>query len=233
MSNAKTRSAEELAERLGHEFAAPDILERALTHSSFTAGRRSAARDYERLEFLGDRVLSLVIADLLYRRYPDASEGELAPRFNALVRKETCAAVATALDLGDHIRLGSGEATAGGRKKVAILANACEAVIAALYLDGGLDVARAVIERFWAPHLETVAVTPKDAKSALQEWAQSVGLPQPVYEEVGRSGPDHAPVFRVRAAVEGWPPAEGEGASKRIAEQAAAEAFLAQREDLP
>jgi len=233
VSNAKTKSAREFAERLGHDFAEPGILERALTHASYTAGRTKSVRDYERLEFLGDRVLGLVVAELLFRLYPDANEGDLAPRLNALVRKETCAEVAEHLDLGAYLRLGPGEATAGGRKKAAILANACEAVIAALYLDGGLDVARGFIERYWADYLKTVSVTPKDSKSALQEWAQGRSLPPPVYEETERTGPDHAPSFCVRVTVEGFPPAAGEGTSKRAAEQAAAEAFLAARNTTP
>lgn len=216
---------EALAQRIGHAFSSLDLLERAVTHASFSKGRRRAL-DYERLEFLGDRVLGLIIADLLFRLYPDASEGELAPRLNALVRKETCAEVARALDLGSVLRLGPGEVTAGGRKKEAILANACEAVIAAVYLDGGLDAACRFVERSWEPHVEAVTVKPKDPKSAVQEWAQGRGLPAPEYEEMARSGPDHAPRFSVRIVIEGRAPAEGEGATKRAAEQAAAETFL-------
>lgn len=220
------RPLEKCAERLQHRFRDPAILRHALTHASHSGARGDAPRDYERLEFLGDRVLGLIIAEFLFRHYPQADEGNLALRLNALVRKQTCAAVASTLDLGAYLFLGESEALSGGRRNATILANACEAVIAALYLDGGLETAASFVEREWAEYLAMVDVTAKDAKTALQEWAQARSLPRPVYEEIERSGPDHAPVFHMRAKVEGWPEAQGHGASKRSAEQEAAQAFL-------
>jgi ribonuclease-3 len=211
-----------LADRLGHRFARPELLVRALTHPS-AAHRRGAGEDsYERLEFLGDRVLGLIVADLLLRRFPEENEGELALRHAGLVRRETLAKIAEELDLGSHVRLAKGEEAAGERGNPAIQADACEAVIGAVYLDGGLDAARDLVESLWTPLLEAVLVPPQDAKTALQEWAQGRGLPLPDYREVGRSGPDHGPVFTVEVAVQGHPPAAGEGRSKRLAEQAAA-----------
>ncbi len=212
-----------LAERLGHRFGDPDLLARALTHASAQGGGET----YQRLEFLGDRVLGLVVADMLFNAFPDAEEGELSPRFTRLVRRETCADVAREADLGPHIRLGSGESTSGGRSKDAILADVCEAVMGAIYLDGGLDAARRFIERYWQDRLRQPVTRLKDAKTALQEWAHAQGVQEtPVYREVGRAGPDHAPVFTVSVEVAGREAAAGEGPSKRIAEQNAAEAML-------
>lgn len=228
-------SQEKLIERIGYRFNAPEVLQTALTHSSVTAPFRGktttrtgkpSARDNERLEFLGDRVLALVIAEELCRRFPESAEGELAPRFNALVRKETCAEVARSLDLGSYLHLGGGEAAGGGRDKTAILGDACEAVIAAIYLDGGLAPARDFVLRFWADHFSGLAGRSKDPKSTLQEWAQGRRLAAPNYREVERSGPDHAPHFRVEVEIEGYPGQAGEGTSKRAAEQSAADAFL-------
>ncbi|WP_137388099.1 ribonuclease III [Rhodoligotrophos defluvii] len=226
---------DKLVERIGYRFRSTDLLERALTHASFAVTHRKkppagfatgANSDNERLEFLGDRVLGLVVAEELLRRFPDSAEGELAPRFNALVRKETCAEVARSIELGRFLRLGSGEAAAGGRSKTAILGNACEAVIAAIYLDGGIGAARSFILERWQPHFDGIGAMHKDSKSALQEWAQGRGLPPPVYREKARSGPDHAPLFKIEVAIEGYPAQEGEGTSKRAAEQAAADAFM-------
>ncbi len=215
----------ELAERLGHGFAEPGLLAQALTHSS-RAG--SAAQSYERMEFLGDRVLGCLVAELLYRRFPAENEGALGKRFAALVRRETLAEVAgpAGLDLGPYLRLSRGEEDSGGRQNPATLADACEAVIAALYLDGGLAAARRLVDPIWAPLLEADLTPPQDAKTRLQEWAQGQGLPLPVYKEVGRSGPDHAPLFTLRVALADGRGAEAEGRSKRAAEQAAAEALL-------
>lgn len=214
--------AGDLAARLGHRFADPDLLERALTHASVQGGET-----YQRLEFLGDRVLGLVVAELLFKAFPDAPEGELSPRFTRLVRKEALADVAREADIGRFIRLGSGESMSGGRAKDAILADVCEAVLGALYLDGGLEAARRFIERYWTARLTEPVARLKDAKTALQEWAHANGVHEtPVYRQVGRSGPDHAPIFTVEVAVTRQDPARGEGPSKRLAEQAAAEAML-------
>lgn len=215
---------ERLEERLGHKFADRKLIEEALTHSSV-----GTPLSNERFEFLGDRVLGLVIAETLLKRYPDESEGALAPRFNALVRKETCAAVGKELGLADALLLADSERSSGGSTKAAILADACEAVIAALYLDGGMDAARDFIVRAWAPRMETLTVDMRDPKTALQEWAQStVGGARgtPAYEVIGRTGPDHAPMFTIVVRLPGLAEAQGEGASKREAEQAAAAAML-------
>ncbi len=196
---------------------------RALTHSS-----ANSIKSNERLEFLGDRVLGLVIADRLHRLYPDDAEGALALKFNALARREACAAAADAAGLSPHLILAKSEAGSGGRLKAAILAGACEAVIAALYLDGGMKPARDFIEKYWSEQFATLNEDMRDAKTALQEWAQGRkgARAAPVYTILGREGPDHAPRFVVEVQVEGVDPATGEGGSKREAEQAAARAML-------
>ncbi len=216
-----------LAERLGHGFARPELLARALTHPS-VANRQGGIDDsYERLEFLGDRVLGLIVADLLLARYPREPEGALALRHTELVRRETLAEVAAEIGLHDYLRLAKGEEAAGERHNPALLANACEAVIGALYLDGGLAVAWAFVERLWGARLEAVARPPQDAKTGLQEWAQARARGLPNYREVGREGPAHEPFFTIEVAVAGEEPARGEGRSKRLAEQAAAARLLA------
>ena len=189
----------------------------------------SASRqDNQRLEFLGDRVLGLMVAEMLMEAYPDAPEGELAPRFNALVRRETLAEVASEIGLGQHLRLGRSENTSGGRRKAAILADAMEAAIAALYIDGGLDAAKRFIQGQWKARVKQVRATPTDAKTAMQEWAQARGMSPPNYALIQRSGPDHAPVFRVSAKLETGLEAQGQAGSKKLAEQAAAEALMEQ-----
>lgn len=187
-----------------------------------------AAESNERLEFLGDRVLGLLIAETLIARFPNETEGALAPRFNALVRKETCAAVAREQGLAEAVIISPSERSAGPAPAATILADACEALIAALYLDGGIEAARKFVTRAWAKHLDALTSDMRDPKTALQEWAQSAkgGRITPAYELLGRTGPDHAPRFRVAVRVKGMSAAEGEGASKREAEQAAARAML-------
>jgi len=219
------RTPEALEARLGYKFSERPLLVRALTHRS-AAPAAAPSASYQRLEFLGDRVLGLVVARLVYEAYPEAEEGELAYRYNRLVRKETLADMARALDIGAAIRLGPGEAHSGGRRKDAILADVCEAVIAAIFLDGGFDAARAFVERHWGDRLADDVAPLRDAKTTLQEWAQGRGLPIPTYEPVGREGPDHAPEFTVRVLVPGVPEGEGRGKSKREAEQAAATRVL-------
>jgi ribonuclease III len=212
----------DLEERLGHRFADESLLERALTHSSANAHASN-----ERLEFFGDRVLGLVVADKLYSLYPQDPEGMLALKLNALVRKDTCAVAAAAAGLPKHLVLANSEVKSGGRNKAVILAGACEAVIAALYLDGGLDVARRFIERYWAEAFASLNSDMRDAKTALQEWAQSgPAKATPVYRLVRREGPDHAPTFIVEVSAGEQEPVNGEGGSKREAEQAAAQAML-------
>ncbi len=227
MSAKRPRPAAALAERLGHRFSRPELLEEALTHPSAATPARPSN---QRLEFLGDRVLGLVIAEALLAAFPEEGEGLLAPRLNALVRRETLAEAAGEVGLGEFLRLGHSEAISGGRRKTAILADAMEAVIAALYLDGGLEAARRFVLRHWGSRLTTGAPVPVDAKSRLQEWAQAHGMAPPSYEVVARSGPDHAPHFIIRARVESGETAEGAARSKKAAEQQAAAALLARLE---
>ncbi|MDA0188170.1 MAG: ribonuclease III [Proteobacteria bacterium] len=217
------RELEAFCDRLGHHFAQPELITRALTHSSLSYATRP---DNQRLEFLGDRILGLVMAEAVLAQDNDASEGQLAPRFNALVRKETCAEVARELDLGAVLRLGKSETATGGRRKTALLGDAMEAVIAAVYLDGGFEAARAMVLRLWGARVAGVAEDARDAKTALQEWAQARGMPPPAYRELSREGPDHAPIFRVEARLADNQAAEAEGRVKRQAEQAAAKALL-------
>jgi len=210
---------------LGHDFARPELLVRALTHGSIGSITRP---DNQRLEFLGDRVLGLTIAEALLARDADATEGQLAPRLNALVRGETCAQIAREIGLGDVLKLGRSEMLTGGRRKEALLADAMEAVLAAVYLDAGWEAARALILRLWAARLDSVAADARDAKTALQEWAQAQGMPPPDYVQIDRSGPDHAPCFRIMARLADGRSAEAEGTgTKRSVEQAAAQALLA------
>jgi ribonuclease-3 len=208
---------------LGHSFADRGLLVTALTHMSADGPRLAS---YQRLEFLGDRVLGLSIADMLFARFPQAEEGDLSRRLAELVRKETCAEVAIGWDVGPFMRLGEGEILGGARKNTAILADACEAIIGAVFIDGGYGAARALVERALGERILKPARPLRDAKTALQEWAQGQGHATPTYSERGRSGPDHAPIFRVAARIAGLPDAEAEGRSKRLAEQAAAEAYL-------
>jgi ribonuclease-3 len=216
-----------LEERIGYRFSDLALLNSALSHISALKGSRNRAGSYQRLEFLGDHVLGLVISDMLFRAFPKADEGELSRRLADLVRKETCAEIARAIDLGAAIRLGSSEVNAGGRKRPAILADVCEALIGAVYLDGGYAAAEAMVGRLWEARMRTTAQPLRDPKTVLQEWAQARGLPTPAYREVARSGPDHNPEFRVAVQLPQLAPAEGSGRSKRAAEQAAAAAMMA------
>jgi ribonuclease-3 len=223
----------DLAHAVGHRFARPELLAEALTHpSAFGAergrgrGRRPVSRGYERLEFLGDRVLGLVVADLLWHRFPSEAEGPLTRRHTHLVRRETLARVAAAIGLGPHLVLSPAERAAGAAANPAILADACEAVIAAVYLDAGFAAAAEFVRRWWGPLLAEIETPPRDPKTALQEWVQARGLPLPVYELVATGGPDHAPVFTVAVQVAGAEPATAAGSSKRRAEAGAAAALL-------
>jgi len=217
---------------LGYVFHSPALLAEALTHPSLSGGRRSAQRHgrggYERLEFLGDRVLGLLVAEWLMECFPTEAEGGLAKRHVALVRRESLCQVAETLGLGEHLRLSPGEADSGGRHNRTILADACEALIGALYLDGGLEVARRFVHAYWTPLLEAIERPPQDGKTMLQEWAQGRGLPLPAYRIVERTGPAHRPEFEVAVEVPGLPVASGHGSSRRAAEQAAAAVLLAQ-----
>jgi ribonuclease-3 len=215
----------QLYERLGYAFSDRSLIELALTHASARPSLKPN-EDNERLEFLGDRVLGLAIAELLTASFPDASEGELARRFNQLVRAETCAEIAQDWELGKLILMSGGEAESGGRGKKTILANACEAVLGAIFIDGGYIAARDIVHRFWAAELSGYGLTTPDAKSILQEWAQGRRLSLPRYIEIAREGPDHAPRFTAEVQIDGVAPERGHGANKRAAEQAAALAML-------
>ncbi|MEM9497022.1 MAG: ribonuclease III [Pseudomonadota bacterium] len=215
-------------DRLGHTFERPELLVRALTHGSRGTGTRD---DNQRLEFLGDRVLGLVVAEALLEHDKQANEGQLAPRFNALVRKEACAEVAQTLDLGAVLKLGRSEMLSGGRRKLAVLGDAMEAVIAAVYRDAGFDAAQKVVLRHWAGRIRTVEDDARDAKTALQEWAQAGGHAPPDYVELARKGPDHAPQFTIEARLSDGRRASATAGSKRKAEQLAAQALLSRIED--
>jgi ribonuclease-3 len=214
---------DELLNKLGYRFENPALLDEALTHVS---APKADGQSYQRLEFLGDRVLGLAIADLLYRTFPGAPEGELSRRLAELVRRESCAEIAIMWDVGPYLKLGAGEAHAGERRNQTILADVCEAIIGAAFLDGGYKAARTLVERAFQPLLEAPRRPLRDPKSALQEWAQGRGLPPPTYSIVEQTGPDHAPRFRVMVKVKGAETEFGLGTSKRIAEQAAARSLL-------
>lgn len=221
----RKRKFAEIESTLGYRFKNQDLLLRALTHASTRAN--GSRNDNERLEFLGDRVLGLVMAERLLEAFPDAPEGDLAKRFNRLVRGETCAAIGQTIGLGQHLVLSESEAGSGGRAKATILADAVEALLGAVFLDSGFDKARGVVLKLWQDRMSDMPQIAADPKSALQEWAQGQGLELPRYVEVSRSGPDHAPRFVAEVHISGRKPARGEGASKRSAEQAAASALLA------
>ena len=216
--------------RIGHTFRQPELLLRAVTHASLSSATRP---DNQRLEFLGDRVLGLVMAEALLSADTAASEGQLAPRFNALVRKEACAEVARDVGLGDVLKLGRSEMLSGGRRKEALLGDAMEAVIAAVYQDGGFDAAKALILRLWGHRIGAVEQDARDPKTSLQEWAQARGMAPPLYTEQARSGPDHQPQFTVEVRLESGEAEQARAGSKRAAEQAAARALLARMESTP
>jgi len=235
MADRRAEAVAVLAGKLGHDFRDPSLLDQALTHASVGEGAERDARgrlflDNQRMEFLGDRVLGLLVADRLMRDLPQADEGEMSSRLHALVDKATCARVAEALGVGDAMRLSPGEAKQGGRRREGALGDAMEAILAAVWLDGGMDAARAVFERIWAAEL---AAPPRrsltNPKSALQEWALGQGRALPTYRIVERTGSDHAPTFTVEASVAGYPPLTAQGRSRQDAEKAAAIGLL-QRE---
>jgi ribonuclease-3 len=222
-----------LARVVDHDFVHPELLTEALTHPSALfaehgRARRAkpARRSYDRLEFLGDRVLGLVVADLLWRRFEDEPEGLLTRRHTHLVRRETLARVAHTIGLGAHLILSPAETAAGTAENPAILADACEAVIAAIYLDGGFDAAARFIRRLWEPLVAAMGGPPSDPKTTLQEWAQARGLGLPRYELVETRGPDHAPLFTVAASIAGGEAATASASAKRSAEAGAAAALL-------
>jgi ribonuclease-3 len=215
--------ADAIAAATGHAFGDLALLRRALTHAS---ARVAGGADYQRLEFLGDRVLGLVVAEMVFAANPNAPEGELSLRLNALVNAETLAAIAEEIGLPAQIVAGSELRTVGGRKRVNLRADVMEALIAAIYLDGGLDPARRFIERCWGARAAAPGAARRDPKTELQEWAHQVSKSQPLYVIEGRQGPDHDPLFEVSVKIAGVAPATGTGRSKREAEQAAATAIL-------
>ena len=219
----KSESIRFFEQRLGYEFSDVSLLIEALTHSSIASESR---KDNQRLEFLGDRVLGLVMAEALLEIDQFASEGTLAPRFNALVRKETCAEVARHIDLGGVLKIGRSEMLSGGRRKDALLGDGMEAVIAAIYKDGGFEVAKRTITELWGDRIKNVKGDARDAKTMLQEWAQARGQNPPKYEIMSQSGPDHAPEFLVKVLLDSGETADATAGSKRQAEQMAAKSLL-------
>ena len=219
----KSEAIRSFEQRLGYEFSNLSLLVEALTHSSIASDFR---KDNQRLEFLGDRVLGLVMAEALLEIDQTAPEGTLAPRFNALVRKETCAEVARQIELGGVLKIGRSEMLSGGRRKDALLGDGMEAVIAAIYKDGGFEIAKKIIIKLWGDRIKNVKVDARDAKTMLQEWAQARGQNPPNYEVISRSGPDHAPDFLVKVMLASGETSEAMAGSKRQAEQMAAKALL-------
>ena len=219
----KSEAIRSFERRLGYEFSNLSLLVEALTHSSIGSDFR---KDNQRLEFLGDRVLGLVMAEALLEIDQTAPEGTLAPRFNALVRKETCAEVARQIELGGVLKIGRSEMLSGGRRKDALLGDGMEAVIAAIYKDGGFEIAKTIIIKLWGDRIKNVKVDARDAKTMLQEWAQARGQNPPNYEVISRSGPDHAPDFLVKVILASGETSEAMAGSKRQAEQMAAKALL-------
>ena len=224
---AVIRAVEEFQESIEYQFTRVELLIEALTHSSQGVRREGRPFSNEKLEFLGDRVLGLIIADALFHTFPQETVGHFAARFASLVDRDSLVRIARAAGIGRVLQFSGDDSERNHQRIASPLADACEAVIGALVLDGGLAAARAFIERHWRPLLERERGAEKDAKSRLQEWAQGRGLSRPVYRETARLGPPHLPLFTVEVTVAGFPTVTGEGASKRQAEQAAAAALLA------
>lgn len=218
--------AKEIEQRIGHTFKDPSLLKTALTHVSALKSAHNRADSYQRLEFLGDHVLGLIVSDMLYGAFPKADEGELSKRLADLVRKEACVDVAKSLGLHENIKLGTVGAGVGARLRNSVVGDICEAVIGAIFLDGGYGAAEEFVVRNWTERMRRPVRPLRDPKTVLQEWAQGKGLPTPAYREVERTGPHHDPRFRVAVELPGLQSAEGIGSSKRAAEKAAASALL-------
>ena len=210
-----------LEQEIGHSFSNQRIIQDALTHSS-----TGQEHNYERLEFLGDRVLGLIVAEMLYKKFPDEPEGDLAKRLSALVQGSLLAEIAQQINLGAYVDFSEAERQAGGTENTNILADVFEAVIGALYLDSGFKECHALVEKFWADHFFEMKAPPQHPKTALQEWAQAKSLPLPEYKIVNQSGPDHAPVFDVQLLIEGYDPVIAQGKSRQEAEKLVAQMFL-------
>jgi len=222
MDPARGGDLARLEAALGHVFGDRGLLLLALTHVGAAPGRHAT---YQRLEFLGDRVLGVCVSSMLYEAFPDADEGQLSRRLADLVRRETCAEVALEWDVEPHIRLGPGEKTLAALRQ-AILGDICESLIGAVFLDGGFDAARALVKRAFESRMRAPNRPLRDPKTTLQEWALSLKRPLPKYAIVSREGPDHAPTFAVEVAVEGFAPALSKGRSRQEAEKLAAQALL-------
>lgn len=219
--------SEDLEALIGHCFEDKALLKAALTHSS-----TGALKNYERLEFLGDRVLGLVIAELLYRRFPDEKEGDLARRLAALVQGSFLAGIAQEMALGRYIDFSDAEAHAGGADNENILSDVFESLIGALYLDAGFSKCQTLIEQFWLDRLDLMNKPPQHPKTHLQEWAQAQGLPLPEYKIIGQHGPDHAPIFDIELHVQGYPVLTAQGRSRQAAEKTVAEKFISQNKGM-
>lgn len=218
-------SLDKLMTSIDYKFDDTELLRLAMTHSSYSKnGVRTQSNQL--LEFLGDRVLGLIVASILLEKYPNEVEGDISRRHASLVRTETLAGIGNDLHLGQYIRLSKGEDLGGGRDNPALLADTCEALIAAIYRDGGLKAASVFVNKFWGPLINVSNKPPVDAKTMLQEWAQKQGLPIPRYCEIDKKGPDHEPVFMISVEVEGHGIAKQSGSSKRVAEQKAADKML-------
>lgn len=217
----------DLAARLPHRFARPELLLHALTHRSAADPRKQMLDSNERLEFVGDRVLALLMAEWLAERFPAEREGDLGKRLAVLVAQDALAKVAATLGLAPALRIPPNEERSGVRNRASVLSDAVEAILGAIYIDGGLVPARELVRREWAPLLEASARPPVSPKTRLQEWTLGRALGLPEYMTVSSTGPSHSPVFVVRVLAAGQE-AEGTGESKRAAEQAAAEKLLAQ-----
>ena len=215
-----------LQERLDYRFTNQDLLIEALSHPSIS--KEMSRRSYERLEFVGDAVLGMVMAELLFNRFPEAKEGELAKREAALVCGEMITELSKELGLGEFLFMSMGEENSGGRVNDANLENVLEALIGAIYFDAGLDAVRPRIEKWWANPIECMVLPPKDPKTSLQEWVQSQGKPLPSYRIVNREGPSHAPIFTIQLDVEGQEPVLSRGPSRRVAERNAAAQMMEQ-----
>jgi ribonuclease-3 len=226
MARRKPLDLTQLEQAIGYTFQDRTLLERALTHVSALSSQEGRTSSYQRLEFLGDRVLGLVISALLVKTFPDAGEGELSRRLADLVRKETCTEVSQVWNVGPFLRMGSGEVHAGGRRNAAILADTTESMIGAVFLDGGFEAVEKVVIRAFEPRMHAPTRPLRDAKTTLQEWAQAQGLVPPSYTIIDRTGPDHAPCFTIEVKVGDFSPLQAQGTSRRYAEQAAAEHFL-------
>jgi ribonuclease III len=223
LGSALSSLATNLGTRIGYHLKDHELLQQALTHGS----KSKKAKNYERLEFLGDRVLGLVIAEALYSKHAKEPEGKLAARHSALVRGEICAAVGRAMGLDEFIILGDSERRSGLQHSVTVLGDAAEALIGAVYLEAGLTPARSLILKFWTDFIDKPDTATKDAKTFVQEWVLSRALPLPRYELVSQDGPDHKPHFVIDIMVDQFPAARGEGANKRAAEMHAAMSFIA------